>query len=638
MVIGQFGRSYAASGATRRRRATGARLLLVAAGLFLGLPLFGLQVRRSAEFELLSEKNRLRPHTVPAPRGAILDRNGRLVAETVVGYRILLMPAPEDSLRARVERLRPVLQLTDGEVEAAFRRFRRAPHLPMELLRDATPERVARLAERRYLYPTVLLEEYAKRHYPAGPAVAHLVGYVSEISEQELRQAAFAGYEQGRWIGKAGLERQYEMWLGGTPGVRYLEIDARGHIKRWLDDGFSMEPVPGRDLRLHLDLDLQEYIASIFPREYTGAFVAIEPETGGILAYYSHPTFDPNLFVGGIPVELWDRLQNDPAKPLLDRVSASGQPAASTWKLAIAAMALDLGAIQPEEYMPIPCTGGMTWGRYARCWEPRGHGRMNLIEGIKNSCNVYFYQVGIRIGFERMLQTGSRLGFDRKTGIDLPHEIQPNFPTSRDYWKRRFGYDPTDTEVLSLAIGQGPITMTGIKLAQIYAALAMPDGRIPAPRLAMEFGPPPDTFHFNLDPRDVWFLKAGMRRVVGPGGTAQLSRLRDWDFIGKTGTAQNPHGKDHAWFVGTGSATPGATPDIAVTMFLEHAEHGYIASGYVAEAIDFYLRKKYGRPAPDGGWATPRHRIAHGLPIDWDWTRPVVDPPMPGDQTLAGSH
>lgn len=619
----------------RRRRGYGARLLVLGLLLFLLVPLYRMQVIGAEDFELQAQQYRLRPIMLPAPRGTIYDRNGRVVAESVVGYKLMLMPDREEELRKKVARLQPVLGLTDEEVEAAFRRHAEAPHMPLELVRDASPVVIARMEEHRFLFPEVLVVEYSKRYYPAGPATAHFLGYVSEISEAELKLPEFAGYQPGRLIGKAGLERQYEKHLGGEPGFRYLEIDARGRIRRWLPNHLSVAPKPGKDLHLYLDLDLQEYIAKIFPKEYTGAIVALDPKTGGILAYYSHPTFDPNEFVGGIPARRWQELLNDPKKPLLDRVISSPQPAASTWKLAVAAMALSLDAIRPDEYMPIPCTGGMTWGRYARCWDRRGHGRVNLIEGIKNSCNVYFYQVGIRIGLDRFLETGSRLGFTKKTGVDLPHEISPIFPTSREYWKRRFGYTPTETEILSLSIGQGPITMTVLKLAQIYAALARPDGKVPAPRFVADFGPPPDTFHIDLNRRDVWYLHAGMRRVVGPGGTAALSRLKDWDFIGKTGTAENAHGKDHAWFVGTGAAVKGGEPEIAVTMLLEFGEHGYVASGYVAEAINFYLNKKYGKPQPDGGFATPRLRLANNLPVDWDWNAPVEDPPLPPDSAAV---
>ena len=613
--------------ASRTARGLAVRAIIVVLVAVLGTALFRLQVLRGDEFAVVSKNNRLRPVPVPAPRGTIYDRHGQVVAGSIPGYQVMLMPGPTDSMNVQIERLTPILGLTEGNIARARRKWQRQRHLPMVLLDDADPRAIARLEERRFQFPGVLVYEYAKRHYPDGENIAHMIGYVSEINEKEL-ETEFTDYEQGRWIGKNGLEKQYERRIGGTPGMRYLEIDARGRIKRWLPEEMGVPPIPGNDLHLYLDLDLQNFIAHIFPKEWTGSIVALDPQTGGILAYYSHPTFDPNRFVGGIPADYWNELREDEGIPLLDRVSGSGQPAASTWKLAVAGMALDLGVITPEEYMPQACNGGLYYGRYARCWNPSGHGRQNLILGIKNSCNVYFYQVGIKIGLQRFLDTGTRLGFNDPTGVDLPTEIDPNFPASVEWWENRFGYRPYDNEVLSLSIGQGPITMTVLKLAHIYAALTAPGGRVPAPRLAMDAGAPADTFTFKLDESDQWAIEAGMRRVVGPGGTAALSRLQNWEFIGKTGTAQNPHGADHAWFVGTGARAAGERPEIAVTMFLEFAEHGYTASGYVAEAINFYLDRKYGRPFER--WATPRHRFAEGLPVNWNFSEPMVDPPRPG--------
>ena len=613
----------------RMRRSMMVRVMILGLVGLLGTALFRLQVLRGAEYELQSQSNRLRPVPVPAPRGTIYDRHGQVVAGSIPGYQVMLMPASMDSMDAQIERLTPILGLTAANITRAKRKWQRQRHLPMMVLDDADPRAIARLEERRYQFPGVLVYEYAKRHYPSGENIAHMIGYVAEISEKEL-QEDFPSYEQGRWIGKNGLERQYEDRLGGTPGMRYLEIDARGRIKRWLPEEMGTPPVPGQDLHLYLDLDLQNFIAHIFPKTYTGSIVAIDPQTGGILAYYSHPTYDPNRFIGGIPADYWNELREDEAKPLVDRVAGSRQPAASTWKLAVAGMALDLGVVKPDEYMPQPCTGGIYYGRYARCWYTPGHGRQNLIEGIKNSCNVYFYQLGIKIGLERFLETGTRLGFGDRTGVDIPTEITNSWPTDLEWYENRFGYTPYDNEVLSLAIGQGPISLTVLKLAHIYSALTAPSGKVPAPRLAAEAGAPPDTFSFQLDNLEQWYLQAGMRRVVGPGGTAALSRLRGWDFIGKTGTAQSSQSgitPDHAWFVGTGAREVGAPPEIAVTMFLEYGLHGYLASGYVAEAVNFYLDRKYGRPFQR--WATPRLRFANGLPVDWNFSEPVVDPPRP---------
>jgi penicillin-binding protein 2 len=621
--------------ALRRWRGRWARIATFVSVVSLAFALTKMQVFATEEYALIAKENRLRPIVVPAPRGTIYDRYGRVVADNVVGYQVLLMPAPIDSLQAALERLRPVLGLTDADVERAFRKYRREPHLPMVVKQDAAPGAVARLLERRFLFPGVLIHEYPKRRYPAGDAVAHVIGYVNEISEAELALPEFEGYRQGRWIGKAGLERSYERELGGEPGMRYLEVDAVGRIKRWLPEETGVPPIPGRDIRLHLDLDLQRYVAELF-RDFArtngfsdlrAAFVAIEPATGGVLALYATPNFDPNAFVGGIDPAVWQGLNEDPADPLLNRASGSSQPPGSTFKLATAAMAMSLGLLKPTDRMPVPCGGGLRYERrYAKCWYGRGHGSLDLIGAIKNSCNVYFYQVGIRIGLERFMREGARLGFGRPTGIDLPNELTSTFPEGKRWWEEHFGYRPYDNEVMSLSIGQGAVTLTPLKLTQLYVALARRDGKAPAPRLAVTDSAPPISLDLGLNEEQIMALRRGFRRVVGPGGTAALSRLPGWDFMGKTGTAQNPHGPDHAWFVGVGGPF-GEEPEIVATMLLENGEHGYVASGVVANAVNFFLTRRHGLPFER--YPTPRERLPRGLDVDWRWyLSDVVDPPV----------
>jgi len=591
-----------------------------------------LQVLEVNEYARAAKNNRLRPLLVQAPRGTIYDRHGEVIAENVPAYQVLIMPGKRDSMNAQIERLQPILGLNNSDIKRAWRKFNIAPHLPMILLADAPSDVIARLEERRRDFPGVLVFEYAKRHYPAGDAVAHFIGYVSEINEEQLKNPDYAAYEQGRWIGQQGLERQYEKVIGGQPGVRYLEIDAMGRIKRWLPEEMGVPAIPGKDLQLNIDLDLQRYMQGIFPRGYKGAFIALDPQTGGVLAYYSNPSYDPNVFTGGIAPAIYDSLLKDPGKPLFDRVAGSTQPPASTWKLPVAAMALEEKVITPEEIMPITCTGGMSYqGRYARCWERIGHGRVDLIRGIMHSCDVYFYQVGIKLHLKRFVEVGTRLGFQKKTGIDLPTEVRNIFPDNLGYWKKHFGYGPpADNEVMSLSIGQGAVTMTPLKMAQLYEAMARDDGKAPAPRLAVTDSPQVFTLDLGLTPETTDWLRKGMRRVVGPGGTAVLTRLKDWDFMGKTGSAQACAScglPDHAWFVGMGGL-PGQKMEIVAAMFIQNGLHGYIASDYVANAINFYLGRKYGKPFER--YPTPRVRFPRGLPVDEAWLySPVIDP-IPG--------
>jgi penicillin-binding protein 2 len=259
-----------------------------------------------------------------------------------------------------------------------------------------------------------------------------------------------------------------------------------------------------------------------------------------------------------------------------------------------------------------------------------GHGKQNLVGGIFNSCDVYFYQVGARLGLKRMTTLGTRMGFQKKTGIDLPNEQRNQFPTGPEYWKKTLGYAPKPSEVISLSIGQGPNTMTPLKMAVLYAALSRPGGKMVQPRLAMSDSQQ-IAVDLNLTRESEMWLAKGMRRVVGPGGTAQLSRLPNWDFIGKTGTAQacaNCSLAHHAWFIGM-AGPPGKDPEIVAAMFLQNGEHGWLASDYVANAINFYLNRKYGKPFER--YPTARTRFAKNLPVDANWLySPVVDPPMPG--------
>ena len=614
----------------RRRQGVVVRWLLVLVFLGLGFALFRVQVLGREAYALQARENRLRGVTIRAPRGTVYDRHGRVIAENGVSHEVLLMPADREAMAGTLEDLRPLLGLTDADIDAAWRGFRRSPGLPMVVDGDASAAIAARVEERRGNLREVIVRPYPKREYPAARASSPLIGYVAEISERELQSPDFDGYAQGRWIGKAGIERQYEPVLSGTPGRRYLEVDAKGRIRRWMPSEVGTASVPGNDLQLHLDLDLQEYVAEIFNDvrmhadlagmdTVRGAFVALDPRTGGVLAYYSTPAFDPNLFVGGVRSDVWERLNADPTRPLMDRVAGSGapQPPGSTFKLVLAAMALEEGIITPASHMPEPCTGGLWFqGRYAKCWCDGCYWDFDLVQAIQKSCNVYFYQLGIALGLERFLEKGTEMGLARRTGIDLPGESPSIFPSGVDQMQARLGYRPPENEVMSLAIGQGAVTMTPLKMAQMYVALARDDGKAPAPRLAMTGEPAPITFELDLSAAQIAALRDGMRRVVGPGGTAWLSRLQGWDFMGKTGTAQNAHGTDHAWFAGIGGRA-GGEPEIVAVALIYSGAHGWVASEPVANAINFYLSRKHGRPFVRH--PVPRVRQKLGLPIDWEW-------------------
>lgn len=585
----------------------------------LAVAFFQTQVLKNDAYALQSDANRLRPLPVPAPRGTIFDRNGKVVADNVPGYALSLLPAPADTIRRMLERLSDVLGLTPERIDALLERRRKNPHQPLLVSGDLTFEQVSAIEERRWMFPGIFIDVRPKRRYVGGPAVAHLVGYVAEISEAELELPEFEGYTAGQQIGKQGLERQYERILAGKPGVRYVEVDALGRIVGEFAPRTAVPPEAGGDIHLYIDLDLQRWIAEIFPDSMRGAVVAVEPGTGHVLALYSNPAYDPNAFVGGVSPSLWAQLNTDAGRPLLHRATSGVYPPGSAFKIVTAAIALEQGVIDPKAVMPTPCRGGFQYGnRFFRCWDAAGHGYLDLPGAIAKSCNVYFYQVGLRIGLNRLLEEATRLGFSRRASIDLPDEARGTFPEGPEYFRTRFGWDPTPAEVLSLSIGQGPNAQTPLKLAHFFAAIAR-DGRIPPPRIAA-VGPPakpsdPGGLELDISAATLEMLREGLRRVVAPGGTAHMSSLEHWELMGKTSTSQNPHGPPHAWFVGL-AGPRGGEPEIAIAAVVEFGESGARAAApIVAKAADYYLRRKYGMPVDT--IQTLREHLLAGRPAPW---------------------
>lgn len=586
----------------KRRRAQGGLLGLF---LILGLLLaafFRIQVLGSTAWALRADSNRLRQLPLLAPRGTIYDRNGEILADNVPGYAITLLPGPPDSIRATLGRMSRYMDLPPERIDRLVAELRRYGR---ELVVDADADFqvVSALEERRSEFPDVHIDMRPRRRYLGGAATSHVLGYVGEITAEELASESFpeGRYEQGMVVGKTGIERQYEASLQGDPGLRYVEVDARGRIVGDFGGVTSDPALPGSDLHLNLDLDLQRYIHHIFPDSMAGAVVVLDPADGGVLALYSAPSFDANAFVGGIGVDLWRQLSTDEQKPLYDRSVLGLYAPASTWKLAAAAIGLDLGVVTPDEHMPVPCTGGWFYGnRYWRCHRSEGHGHNTLSQAIANSCDVYFYQLGLRIGLDRMLQRATDIGFSRRCGVDLPQESRGTFPADRTFWNRVYNYSPQEGEVLSLAIGQGPNDQTPLKMAQFYVALAR-DGSAPAPTIArgVELA---EGWALNLAPEHLDALREGLRAVTSPGGTAHFAgTLEHWEVLGKTGTGQNALSvqglaEDHAWFAAIVGPF-GGDPEVVVVSLVEHGESGSrVAAPLATKAADFYLRKKHGIP------------------------------------------
>lgn len=582
---------------SRQRRTMGALFAISFVITVLLTAFYNTQVVSGASYLLASEDNRLRPVVIPAPRGTIYDRFGEVVATSIPGFSVVLLPGSEETIQATLKDLQPFLGLADADIDKLMARRAGSPHTLLTITEDATFSQIAALEERRASFPNLLIVDRPKRFYPSGPAIGHIIGYVSEINDEELQMPVYAeaGYRQGRWIGKAGVERQYELHLSGVDGARFVEVDAKGRIVNPRSIVGVQPPEPGQDLRLTLDLELQKYIEEIFPDTMKGSVVAMVPSTGEVLAMYSNPSFDPNDFVGGISNRLWSALNNDPLKPLLDRTMVARYPPASTFKLATAVMGVKRGLVNAQSRMPIPCTGGLSYaGRYSRCWYSAGHGYLDLASAIEKSCNVYFYQLGLQIGLQEFIDDGTRIGFGERTGIDLPGEARPIFPPSLEWYEERYGYRPKSSEVLSLSIGQGPNTQTVLRMAHFYSAIAG-DGTAPPPHLVPGEGNPEGAIDLELTPEQLEQIWQGLVKVVQPGGTAVLSSLQHWQIYGKTGTAQNPPHPDHGWFVGF-SGKPGGPAEIVVAAIIEHGLHGSDVSPMGAKVINHYLSRKHGIP------------------------------------------
>jgi penicillin-binding protein 2 len=567
-----------------RERADTAQWILLVAFLILSGAFFRTQVLQHEKFQLKAETNRLRPITIAPPRGAILDRKGEIIAENVPGYSVKLLAPSADSLRAVLARMGQFVRIDTSEIGEIVRRFTQARYQPAIVFGDANFETVARLEEHRFVLPGLVIQAEPKRLYPAGKAVAHLVGYVSEVTEQDLTANRFPGAGLGSIVGKAGLEREYDDTLRGVEGVRYIEVNARGRLVREEAGAASLLPTPGKPIETTVDLELQRFIDSIWPAGVRGAMVAMT-SSGEIRAMYSSPSYNPNDFVGGISTAEWRTLNTDEARPLLNRVLMARYPPASPFKLAISAMALKRGLVSLDTKMPQPCRGGLRLGnRVFRCWKKEGHGSLDLVGAVAASCDVYFYQLGLRLGLNAIIQDGVLMGFRDKSGIDLENEIDPIFPSSTAYFDRLYGprrWSPPAT-TLNFSIGQGENTQTLINMMRFYEGLAG-NGNAAPPYIVRPAPAKPRELGLSADQLD------GLRRAliaVVERGTAAASRHADLAVAGKTGTAQNPHGKDHGWFIGF---APAEKPELIVGAIMEFAEHGTVAAPYVIQTLRRYI-------------------------------------------------
>jgi penicillin-binding protein 2 len=557
--------------------------LALAGFTLVALGLVRLQIAEYEHYRQLSEVNRVRLEVLRAPRGAIYDRNGQLLADSYPSFNIVFRPAPaESTARARAvvhsTWLRRVSELVEADtsvVRALVRLANRSGQSAV-LRRNATPAVLAAVEENRGELPGLEVVIEPLRRYPHGALAAHLLGYAGEINDEELVDREESGYRSGDLIGRTGVERSCEEILRGRDGAEFVVVNAMGKRVATLTEVPPRPPVPGRDLTLTVDLAVQRALEDAMAGVSKGAAVAIDPRDGGILGMVSRPLYDPNEFSRGLTRDRWQELSSGGSNPLLNRAIQGIYPPGSTFKIVTMIAALRYGVATPETRLQ-PCYGSYTFGgRSFGCWKPSGHGVLDFVEALQHSCDVYFYQLGPRIGLPRLEATARSLGLGGRTGIDLPQEGSGLIP-SQAWYDRRWGAGHMRKGVLlNLAIGQGEILVTPLQLA-LLAAEAGIGGRALRPHVVNRVGGEParDAEHPLQSgvsaTEETWdALHRGLRLVVD-AGTGTAARVPGLAVAGKTGTAQNPHGKDHALFV---CYAPADAPTIAMAFVIENTGHG----------------------------------------------------------------
>ena len=575
--------------------------------------LWHLQIIKGDDFRNLSENNRIRIQDIPAPRGILYDREGTPLVDSFPAFDVSLY---RQDLRRPETLIRPLSQTLSLDQEKLQARMAAAKDLPpsqaFKIKTNISREELAQVETRRLDLPGVMVDVVIRRNYPYRSLAAHIIGHLGEISQEELEKDLYSNHKAGYLVGKYGIEQTHEVELMGESGGRQIEVNAVGRMMRVLG---TVEPIPGNNLFLTLDLELQKAAEEALAGK-NGAVVALDPRNGDVLAMVSKPDFDPNLFSRGITPENWKSIIGNPARPLQNRATQGQYPPGSVFKIITALAALEEKAITPDTVFS--CSGAFPFGnRDYHCWKKEGHGRMDLKRAIVESCDVYFYQVGLRLGVDRIAKYASAVGLGKSTGYPLGQEKPGLVPTSA--WKlKRFRIPWQTGETLSVAIGQGFNLATPLQIASSVSAL-FNGGRFFQPRVVQSVRspdgevlqeiPPVATRSLHFTPEHVEFIRDALWGVVnGPGGTGSRAKIQGFDVAGKTGTSQViqrregrgeinlPEFQDHAWFA---CFAPAPKPEITVVAFVEHGGGGGAVAAPVARKVmeNYFLRKK-SSPSP----------------------------------------
>jgi len=565
--------------------------LAVGIFLFLVTGFWELQIKSPEIYNERAERNRIKALPLVAPRGRILDRDGRVIVDNHSSWKLIL--SRENLKEEHLHEIADGLRLDYDDLMKKVARYRRRPkYEPIVIKENMTPADLAFVDSHRdpETFPEMELIQSQSRLYPENGLLAHMIGYTGEISESELDNPDFAKYNQGQIIGKTGIEKEYNDTLMGVDGERRAIVDNLGREHELLE---NLPAKPGKNLQLTIDLDLQ-VVAELALGDKRGAVVALNPANGEVLAMASRPSFDPNKFAVRIKSSDWRELTSDPGNPLLNRPIQAQFAPGSTFKPLVAIAGLESGNI--DENTTFNCGGGAEfYGHYHGCWA--AHGSVSLHKGIAQSCDVYFYNVGNKTGIDTLAFYAKQAGLGAKSGIDLPNEAAGTVPSPE--WKLRTQRQKWYAgETISVSIGQGALTVTPLQLARAIGGLAM-GGVWHSPHLLMTDTPKEKPHEWALNPENVKKVIYGMYGVVNEGGTGGRARIAGIDVCGKTGSAQiaseayektHKDVKDNAWFVGY---APCYNPEIVVSVLWENSGlHGQFAAPIARDVMKSYFDKK----------------------------------------------
>lgn len=584
-------------------RLTVVQYTILAIILMLAFGLWRLQIMRSDYYDSLAQQNRIKEVPILAPRGKIIDREGRILVDNYPSFSALLLRGQGKINETNLDGIAAGLHLDPAELKTRVRRMAVMPgYQPIFIKDDITPDELAFIESHRNEFPELDIIAVHRRLYPKNGFMAHLIGYVGEVSDAMLNTPRFEVYNPGDVVGISGVEAEYNDILMGKNGSRRVLVNSKGKEVGELSD----EPaVPGKPLQLTIDLDMQIAAEEALEGK-NGAIVAMDPRNGEVLAMVSRPTFDPNAFAVRITAKEWNDLITDPAKPLMNKAVQAQLAPGSVFKIIMSVAGWQEGIAQT---LGVNCHGGGTfYGRYFKCWVKGAHGGVTLQKAIYQSCDVYFYTLAERLGIGKIAEYATKFGLGQKTGIDLPQEVSGVMPSEE--WKiKNFKQKWYAGETISVGIGQGAVATTPVQLMRAIGAITS-GGTLVRPHVAFPSQLPSNYVpakyteqqHIEIDPKGWETITDAMADVLNPIGTAPSAHLNGIDFAGKTGSAQTISNaakarlggdkskfKDNGWFVGV---TPRRNPEIVVAVLVEQGEHGYLAARIASQVIKAYVEKQ----------------------------------------------